>query len=135
MAFDRELIYGSGFGYPLQFDAGTGGVSQADGRASVVASLIRLFDTSPGEEFMRPEYGCALQSLVFEQDTEGFRALALTVVQDAVYLWEPRVSNILDLQIERDDLRTPNMLLIRIFLRLIQDQTTYNFVYPFSIPG
>lgn len=134
MNFNRDSIYGSGFGYPFTFDDATGGAGVASGKESVVASLIRLFDTAPGEEFMLPEYGCALKNLVFEQDTDVLRALALTVIQEAVARWEPRVERVLDIQIEEDESR-PNALGIRVFFRLIKDQTQFNFVYPFAVPS
>ena len=130
---DRNDVYGGGFSYPFQFDD-EGGVAYVSGAASVAASLTRLFDTAPGEEFMRPEYGCTLRNLIFEQDTEVFRALAITAVQEAVARWEPRIESILDIQLERDDELSPNTIQIRVFFRLIKDQVVYNFVAPFSIP-
>lgn len=129
---DRNDLYGSGFQYPFRFSSATGGVERASAIESVRASLRRLFDTAPGEEFMMPEYGCAIKNLVFEQDTEVFRALCETVIREAVAQWEPRIAEIVDLQIARDDSgANPNLLTITVFFRLIESQTVDNFVYPF----
>jgi uncharacterized protein len=130
---DRDGIYGSGFTYPFRWDEDSGGAGGVHGAESVAASLLRLFDTAPGEEFMRPDYGCGLKYLIFDQDTEVFKAVAITTIQQAVARWEPRVDEILDIEVETDEERT-NEILVRVYFRLIKDQTVYNFVYPFSTP-
>lgn len=130
---ERKEIYGAGFEYPFSFSEETGGVASAIYERSVVASLIRLFDTAPGEEFMLPAYGCALKLMVFENDTEAFRAMAVTAIREAVARWEPRVDQILSIELEEDP-DDDNRILIRIFLTLIKNQEVYNFVYPFQLP-
>lgn len=130
---DRSDVYGAGFEYPLNINEGTGGVSTVESERSVVSSLIRLFDTAPGEEFMLPEYGCSLKLLAFENDTEAFRAMVITSIREAVTAWEPRVDEILDIQIKQSPDR-PNQINIEIFMTLIQNQQVYNFVYPWNIP-
>lgn len=130
----RTDIYGVGLDYPFRWDETVGGAALAEGPRSVVASLIRLFDVAPGESFTNPEYGCALRLLVFENDDEVFRALAVNAVREAVSRWEPRVDDILEIQLERDDNTAPHLIFLRVFFSLIDDQQTYNFVYPFTAP-
>lgn len=129
---ERDSIYGSGFAYPFMWDEQKGGAAEASGKDSVVASLVRLFDTAPGEEFMRPEYGCPLKLLVFEQDTEVFRALVTTVIREAVERWEPRVEEVTSVEIEEG--AEPNTIHLRVTFQLIKDAGLYNFVYPLSVP-
>lgn len=133
-AFDRTSLYGAGFNYPFSFDSTTGGAQPATAVDSVRASLLRLFDTAPGEEFMNPAYGSPLKSLLFEQDTEVLRALAETVVRQAVSRWEPRVAEVLRVDLESDE-TNDHALTLRVYFRLIESQTIYNMVYPFVRPA
>lgn len=130
----RQDLYGSGFAYPFGFDSATGGVKQAEAVDSVRASLYRLFETAPGESFMEPAYGCALKSLVYEQDTLVLRALAQTAVRQAVARWEPRIAEVLQVDVDADP-KDPNHLQLRVYFRLIESQTVENMVYPFMRSG
>jgi hypothetical protein len=132
MAADRSMLYGAGFAYPFAFDPNHGGVASATAVDSVRASLYRLFDTAPGEEFMLPEYGCGLKYLLFEQDTDVLRALVETEIRRAIARWEPRIAQVLSVEVTRDDEVDPNTLHVTTFFRLIQSQTVDNFVYPFT---
>lgn len=127
---DRDSLYGSGFAYPFQFDAATGGVARVSDVDSVRASLTRLFETVPGEQFMLPEYGCQLRTLTFEQDMEVFRALAETAIRDAVRRWEPRIAEVLSVEVDTG--ADEHTILIRTYFRLIQSPTVHNHVYPFT---
>lgn len=127
---DVSDLYGEGFDYPQDFD-GNGGLARAKAVESVKASLFRLFDTAPGEEWFLPEYGCALKHLVFEEDSEVFRALADKAIREAVYRWEPRVEEIISLRIQGTTDAQPHTVEISVDFKLIEDQTIYNLVYPF----
>jgi len=130
MAFDRTSLYGAGFNYPFAFDSNTGGAQVVTAVDSVRASLLRLFDTAPGEEFMNPAYGCALKSLLFEPDTDILRALAEQVVRQAVARWEPRIAEVLRVDVETDP-SNEHAMTLRVYFRLIESQTIDNMVYPF----
>ena len=123
-------ILGSGWQYPFAMngDGGVQGVSEVD---SVRASLKRLFDTAPGTEFMLPEYGCPMSQMVFEADTEVTRAIATTLMRDSVLRWEPRVAEIVDVQVNPDG-EQEHVILFRIFFRLINSQKIENLVYPYT---
>lgn len=128
---DRSELYGAGLSYPFGFDSdgGAQGVGSVD---SVRASLYRLFDTAPGEEFMNPNYGCTLKRLTFEQDTEVFRALAITAIKEAVARHEPRIAEVVKVELEPTSDAHPNTVYITTYFRLIQNQRVDNFVYPFQ---
>lgn len=128
---DRSELYGAGFNYPFDFAPG-GGAEGAAALESVRASLHRLFDTAPGEEFMNPQYGCALKNLTFEQDTEVFRALAMTAIREAVARHEPRIAEVLKVELEPTSEAHPHTIKITTYFRMIQSQRIDNFVYPFS---
>jgi uncharacterized protein len=127
----NEDLTGNGFRYPLMFSDLTGGVAYVRAVESVKASLLRLFDTMPGEEQWNPGYGCALKSLLFEEDTEVFRALCQTAVRDAVRKWEPRVEEILDVFVQEEE-DNPHQINLQVFFRLVEGRSTENLVYVLS---
>ena len=129
---DRNDLYGRGFSYPFTWSSTTGGATPAAAVDSVRASLMRLFDTAPGEDLMNAQYGCLLKTLVFEQDDDALRAMAETAVRDAVARWEPRIADVVALTIDRKDDVSPNTLTLTVYFRLIQSQIVSNLVYPFS---
>lgn len=133
---DRNNLLGRGMSYPFAPDPNTGGAQGVSAVDSVRASLRRLFDTVPGEERFNPAYGCGLRALVFENDTLVLRALCDTVIREAVARWEPRIAEVVDIQVTvSDDPNDQNTLHIRVFFRLLQSQVINNFVYPFAVQG
>lgn len=132
---DRKELYGAGFAYPAAIDPATGGFRVAEGLDSVRASLWRLLDTVPGEDLINQEYGCALHTFVFEQDTAVFRALCETAIRVAVAKWEPRIAEVLDVTVERDDEADPHTVYISVTFLPIDSQVPENLVYPFNLGG
>lgn len=128
---DLNDLYGRGFEYPFAFSDTAGGVEEAEDVNSVRASLMRLLDTAPGEQFMHPTYGCAIKTLQFEQDTDVFRALAVTAIRDAVALNEPRIAEVVGVELEPTSDANPHTIKISVYFRLINSQRVDNFVYPF----
>jgi len=123
-----DRLYGSGFAYPLRFDAGTGGPAVASGVDSVRASLTRLFETAPGSEFMLAAYGSPLLALVFEQDTNEFRLQVEAVIRESVRQWEPRIAEVLFVDVTREQGR-PGMLRVETGFLLLDEQVEGNFVF------
>jgi uncharacterized protein len=129
---DVNALLGQGLNYPFAWSATTGGAQAVSEVDSVRASLRRLFDTAPGEDFMNPGYGCALKQLVFETDTAVLRALADNSVRRAVALWEPRIAEVLRVDIISPE---PNSLQLSVYFRLIQSATIDNLVTPLTVGG
>ena len=86
------------FGHPDLGD-GLGGLSVGpSGRIELVRdaeairqSLLLLLSTRPGERVMRPDYGCALATLIFSSNDDTTAGLAIHYVRRAVERFEPRV--------------------------------------------
>lgn len=118
-------ILGGGFAYPLTVDPSTGTTQDAQGVESVRAALRRLLDTAPGEQLMTPEYGCELKYLVFDGDTEEFRAQCEAVILDALARWEPRIAEVVALDVAFED----TTVRIALILRLVNSSETVSFEY------
>jgi phage baseplate assembly protein W len=81
--------------------AATGGIEMVEEEASVRQAILLLLSTIPGERVMRPDYGCALERLIFAPNDDTTAGLALHYLRQALDRWEPRI-DVLRLDAERD---------------------------------
>jgi Bacteriophage baseplate protein W len=79
----------------------TGGIEIVQEEASVRQAILLLLSTIPGERVMRPDYGCALERLIFSPNDDTTAGLALHYVRQALDRWEPRI-DLLRLDADRD---------------------------------
>ena len=94
-------------------------------------SLTILLNTRPGERVMRPDYGCALDDLIFEPVDEGILTYIKDLISKAILFYEPRV-NLLNINISAD----PAMLwegrvLIELDLAVRSTNSRFNYVYDY----
>jgi uncharacterized protein len=69
----------------------TGRLELVEEDRSIRQSILLLLSTLPGERIMRPDYGCALQRLVFSPNDDTTAGLAMHHVRQAVKRWERRI--------------------------------------------
>lgn len=81
--------------------AATGGIEMVEEEAAVRQAILLLLSTISGERVMRPDYGCALERLVFQPNDDTTAGLALHYVRQALDRWEPRI-DVLRLDAGRD---------------------------------
>ena len=55
-------------------------------------SIINLFNTSPGDRILLPDYGINLKSYVFENMSDSTSRLLGRAIKTAIEQWEPRVT-------------------------------------------
>ena len=123
-----EDFLGRGWKYPLY----TGDVNIFSGREkSIDESIIIILSTMKGERVMRPDFGCDIHKLVFENNDSSTHSLAETVVEEAIEQWEPRVTN-LEVEAYASE-EEPNVLMIEINYTPIDTNNSRNLVYPFYI--
>jgi phage baseplate assembly protein W len=80
---------------------------------------------------MRPDFGCAINELVFSPNTPQSITLAEHYVKEAITRWEPRV--ILK-EVKGDpDPDNPVVVNIRIEYEIRSVNTFFNMVYPFYL--
>lgn len=80
----------------------TGRIDMVEEEASVRQAILLLLSTTPGERVMRPDYGCALERLVFSPNDDTTAGLAIHFVRRALNRWEPRI-DVLRLDAERNE--------------------------------
>lgn len=81
---------GRGPGAPFSYQ-GRGRFGDVAGEDAVLAGLVLLLSTAPGEDPMRPAFGCRVWELVFMADNQMLAPLAGQYIRDAIARWEPRV--------------------------------------------
>ena len=90
----RKIPYTRGPAYPFRFDS-VGQVETVDGEAGILASLVRLLSTEPGEEpFLYTNgvpYGLKVSQVLFS-DVDTAKAILEFDTRQAIAAWEPRVT-------------------------------------------
>jgi uncharacterized protein len=125
---DKSFL-GNGWGFPVQFDSWTKGVSMVSDAEDICESLRILFSTRLGERVMQPTYGCALQALVFEVVNERTLSEIREAVERAILFFEPRIR--LDGVDVDDEQVYEGLLQIRVYYTIRSTNTRSNIVYPF----
>ena len=92
MADDREFL-GKGLRFPASVNL-TGGISSSIYEDNVRQSIFIILGTAPGERVMRPEFGCRIHDLMFAPNNEATSARAQYYCEEAIYKFEPRVSEV-----------------------------------------
>ncbi len=121
---------GRGWSFPVQ-PGRDGGLGMVAGETSVEQSIVIILGTSPGERFMRPEFGCGAWDLVMEPNTPQLHGRLQLRVREALTRWEPRI-DVLDVSVGTPP-QQRNQLDVRISYRIRGNNATYNLVYPYFL--
>ena len=121
---------GVGTAFPPRLDSATHGFVRAEYEESVRQSILLILGTAPGERLMRPEFGCGIHDLVFENAGEATVGRIQQTVRQALLRLEPRID------VTRVDVQTGgagNVLLISIEYEVRATNNVFNLVYPFYL--
>lgn len=81
---------GTGWSFPPRFAAS--GVSMVSDEEDIQESLRILLSTHPGERVMRPDFGCGIRGMVFENIDESTKSILTDSIRRAILFHEPRVT-------------------------------------------
>ncbi len=127
---EEDLIIGSGWSFPPQFNIDTRGVEMTSGTEDIHKSLEILFTTSLGERIMNPQYGCNLKSMLFEPMDTSAVAFIRNLLTTAILYHEPRIdADNIDVQPGLNE----GEVMIQIEYTVRGTNSRFNFVYPFYI--
>jgi phage baseplate assembly protein W len=126
---DHKDFLGIGWAYPVRVDALTGDTAMARYDRDVHQAIRIILETSPGERVMRPDFGCGIHDLVFEEiNVTSMRAMEASV-REALTKFEARIE-IIDVTVDpRQSLN--GVLLISLTYRIRRTNQVDNFVYSF----
>jgi phage baseplate assembly protein W len=123
-------ILGKGWAFPVSPGIhGSIKYSQAD--KNIEESIRIILSTTPGERLMRPDFGCAINNMIFAPNTPQTIALAEHYIREAIIRWEPRV--ILKEVTGMLDGDNPALVNIHIHYEIRSVNTFFNMVYPFYL--
>ncbi len=127
---NSRSILGSGFAFPPQL-AANGGIAMSDDEKSVRESISIILGTTPGERVMRPDFGCAVNDLVFAPNDSRTLDLACHHIEQALIRWEPRI--ILEGVEASYDTEDDTRLNVNIKFLIRSVNSYFNMVYPFFL--
>jgi uncharacterized protein len=126
-----QSFLGTGWSFPPSFSLGGADVALVSGTEDIHQSLQILLSTRLGERVMQDEFGCALDSVLFEEVDQGLVNALNTLVSDAILYHEPRIT--LDNVDVSDSGIDQGLLLISIEYTVRSTNSRFNMVYPFYI--
>jgi hypothetical protein len=126
----RRPFLGIGWKFPLQVTPG-GAIATSSEEQKIEESVLLILSTAPGERLMLPNFGCGIHNLVFAPNDSGTVTRVVDLVRRALTTYEPRI-DVVDVTAEISP-EQPNVLLIRVGYRILDNNTMTNIVYPFFI--
>ena len=122
---------GRGWAFPPRFKKEGCTVHMVAEEDDICESLHILLSTRLGERIKRPNYGCNLDTLLFEPANTQFLAFVKGFVERSVLLHEPRVQ--LDRVTMNIDQITDGLIEIDVQYTIRATNTPDNYVYPFYL--
>lgn len=129
MANDREFL-GKGVRFPVSVNL-NGGVSSSQYEENIRQCIFIILGTAPGERLSRPEFGCSIHDLMFAPNNGITAARAEVFCEEAIYKFEPRVTNVSCRALPSDT--EVNRLDLRIEYVIASKNEKRNLVFPFYL--
>ena len=118
---------GIGWKFPVSLENGR--VDMAVYEESIRESIWIVLATARGERKMRPDFGCGIHDLVFEEINATTLASIESTVREALITYEPRIE-LNNVTVDPSE-ALDGMLVISIDYRLRRTNQEDNLVYPF----
>ncbi|WP_297332589.1 GPW/gp25 family protein [Flavobacterium sp.] len=127
----EETFLGTGWSFPPSFNADSGTVITVSDAMDIVQSLQILITTKLNERVMRPDYGCDLTPLLFENITVTLLTGIKDIIKTAILKYEPRI-DVADIVFTSDE-STEGLLNILIDYVIRKTNSRQNHVFPFYL--
>jgi phage baseplate assembly protein W len=130
MAADQSFL-GTGWSFPPVFSQDGADIALVSGQEDIQQSLQILLGTRLGERVLQDDFGCALDTILFEEIDQGLVNSINSLISDAILYHESRITlNDLDVS---DREAVQGMLLISIDYTIRSTNSRFNMVYPFYL--
>ena len=121
---------GAGFNFPLKVNQ-EGGTRLSELEENVEQNIRIILGTAPGERPYHPEFGCAINRLLFQPNNYTTAGFAQDYIKEALDCWEPRIK---DIEVDaRPDSYHENRMDIFIKYTVRSSNNHFNMVYPFYL--
>lgn len=122
---------GQGWAFPPDFSWEHKGANMVREKEDIEQSLLILFSTQLGERVMQHEYGCNLQSLVYEHFDRTTVTFLKDTIETAIIYHEPRIKLV---KIDASETLGENgCILFDIEYLIRTTNTRTNLIYPFYL--
>jgi uncharacterized protein len=128
---DDPAFLGTGWHFPPTFSDGGEEVLTVTAEDDIRQSLEILLATAQGERIMQEEFGCDLNSVLFEEIDQSLLNKLTQLISDAILYYEPRIM-LEDLNVTESP-EIDGLLLISIEYVVASTNSRYNLVYPFYL--
>lgn len=129
MENDKSFL-GKGWSFPPTFyNYGNKGVAMVQNEVDIRQSLEILLNTSLGERIMLPEYGCDLQTYLFESISNSKMHFLKELIRTAILNYEPRI-NLNEILIDHSDYQD-GIIRIKLDYTIETTNTRFNLVFPY----
>ena len=122
-------LVGTGWAWPLGVNAG-GGIRLLSGPDDIDSAIRLILSTRPGDRLMRPKFGCRIWELVFAPIDANTIGQARQHVQEALFVWEPRITL---RSVRVDAYPDQGLLAVSIDYNLRSTLDRRTLVYPFYV--
>jgi uncharacterized protein len=126
---DHRDFLGIGWSFPVRVDSLTGDFALSRFDRDIREAIRIILETAPGERVMRPEFGCGIHDLTFEEINETNIFAIESSIRDALITFEPRIE-LIAIQIDPGE-ALEGYLYISISYRIRRTNQEDNLVYPF----
>jgi phage baseplate assembly protein W len=127
---DKSFL-GRGWAFPPGFSMESEGPLMVSEGEDIQESLTILLSTRLGERIMQPQYGCNLQTMMFEKVEKSTITFLRDAIESAILYHEPRIK-LLDVKVEAEPGQNERIFIDIIYL-IRATNTRSNLVYPFYL--
>jgi phage baseplate assembly protein W len=125
----NESFLGTGWSFPPSFDKTNEFVRMSSDEKDIMESLQVLLSTRPNERIMLPEYGCNLESLLFESINLTLTTQITEIIRTAILYYEPRI-DLENVTLDQEHILDGRIDIILDY-RIRTTNSRRNMVYPF----
>ncbi len=128
---ENKSFLGTGWAFPPTFKKSLQTNEMVSDEQDILQSLQILFSTQLKERVMRSEYGCDLSPLLYENITTTLKTKIKADIENAILLFEPRIS--LENVLFKSDDENTGIIYLEIVFKIKSTNSRKNFVYPFYL--
>ncbi len=128
---EKENFLGTGWSFPPTFNLSRKEVTMVSDEEDIQQSLEILLSTNIGERVLLSDYGCGMDTLVFENMTVTFLTKVKAIIKKAILLYEPRID--LDEIYFTNSNELEGKINVQLHYTIRATNSRFNFVYPFYI--
>jgi phage baseplate assembly protein W len=130
MDYTKDFL-GCGWAYPVGVDKASGRVRISRYEEDIEQAISIILSTRPGERLMRPDFGSRLHEYVFSGDSHGTRSRIKEAAEEALLLWEPRITGV-DIEVDFPH-GSAGGFTLNISYIIRSTNNPFNLVYPFFL--